>query len=147
MARIRRSPVLLSLVAGFVAACASGAAGPSAAPSAAVPSLSASGTTGQSARPNAPIDSPDEAAGLVVASDPKFKHIGKKDPELIGQCCYYEAARGQDGYRVRITMGWGDCPAGCIEHHTWTFDVSDDGVIKQIGESGDPLPPGGIGSG
>ena len=83
----------------------------------------------------------------MIASDPKFAKVGKKDPDLIGQCCYYEAARGQEGYRVRITMGWGDCPAGCIDHHTWTYEVSEDGEITVIAQSGDPVPPGGIPNG
>jgi hypothetical protein len=145
MAAVRRLSAVL-LVMATVAACASGAAGPSAVPSAARPSMVASPITGPSAKPTGPVDTPEEAAQVVINSDQRFKDVGRKDPELIGQCCYYEAARGQDGYRVRITMGWGDCPAGCIDHHVWTYEVSDDGEITLIGESGDPVPPGGIGN-
>jgi hypothetical protein len=145
MAAVHRLSAVL-LVMATVAACASGAAGPSAAPSAARPSLVASPITGQSAKPTGPVDTPEEAAQVVINSDQRFKDVGRKDAELIGQCCYYEAARGQDGYRVRITMGWGDCPAGCIDHHVWTYEVSNDGEIKLIGESGDAVPPGGIGN-
>jgi hypothetical protein len=131
-----------------LAGCASGAApAPSARPSAAAPSLVASPLTGGSAKPGGPVETPDEAAQLVIASDSKFEKVGKKDPELIGQCCFYEAARGQEGFRVRITVGWGDCPAGCIDRHTWTYDVSQNGEIKLIGQSGDPVPPGGIPNG
>lgn len=137
-----RRLALLTVVSVLVAACSSGAAAPSAAP-AAPPSLLASPISG-SAGPGGAIETPDEAAELVVASDSKFKNVGRKDPNLIGQCCYYEAARGQDGYRVRITMGWGDCPAGCIDRHTWTYEVSTEGEIKLIDQSGSPVPPGGI---
>jgi hypothetical protein len=133
------------LLAGLLAGCASGAAPvPSSGPSGTAPSFAASPTTGASAKPANPIENPDEAAQLVLASDAKFDKIGKKDPNLIGQCCYYEAVRGQEGYRVRITVGWGDCPAGCISHHTWTYDVSQAGDIRLIGQSGDAVPPGGI---
>jgi hypothetical protein len=138
----------LLVLAAVIGGCASGAA-PAASnpPSAAAPSLVASPITGGSAGPTGPVDTPEEAAQLVIASDPKFATVGKKDPDLIGQSAYYEAARGQDGYRVRINMGWGDCPSGCIEHHTWTYEVSPDGEIKLIGQSGDPVPPGGIPNG
>lgn len=33
---------------------------------------------------------------------------------------------------------WGDCPAGCIYEHVWTFRVTN-GVAEFIGSSGDPL--------
>jgi hypothetical protein len=134
-------PFVIALV---VAGCASGTApGGKPAPTASGPSPSAATapTTG------AEVDSPEAAARLVLASDPRFANVQKKDPDLIGQCCYYEAVRGQEGFRVRITVGWGDCPAGCIDHHTWTYDVSRDGDISLIGQAGDPVPPGGVPNG
>jgi hypothetical protein len=134
------------LLAILVVACSSGAApAASRAPSASGPP-STSGTPSGEARPSGPIDTPDEAAAAVIASDSRFRNVGEKDPDMIGQCCYYEAATGQDGFRVRITMGWGDCPAGCIESHVWTYQVSRDGAIALIGQSGDQVPPGGIGN-
>jgi hypothetical protein len=151
MARLLRSlaqPRLAFLLcAVFLAGCASAAAPAASRPPSAAPSFIASPSAAGSAAASGPIETPDEAARLVIASDSNFERVGKKDPDAIGQCCYYEAVRGQDGYRVRITMGWGDCPAGCIEHHTWTYAVSGDGVIELIGQSGDPVPPGGIPSG
>jgi hypothetical protein len=143
----RRRAGLLVLLATLLMGCASAAGpAPSTGPSTTT-SSGASSTTGGSAKPEAPIETPDEAARLVIASDSKFERVGKKDPDLIGQCCYYEAVRGQEGFRVRITVGWGDCPAGCIDHHTWTYDVSRDGDVSLIGQAGDPVPPGGVPNG
>jgi hypothetical protein len=145
MSSLRLAALLITLVT-VLSACASGAGPAASSPPTTAPSLVASPITGGSAKPSGPIETPDEAAQLVISSDPKFEKVGEKDPDLIGQCCYYEAARGQEGFRVRITMGWGDCPAGCIDQHTWTYEVSHDGDIRLIGESGDPVPPGGIGN-
>lgn len=43
-----------------------------------------------------------------------------------------------------FSVGWGDCPAGCISRHTWTATVTPDGI--SIEESGAALP-GDAGSG
>jgi hypothetical protein len=139
-----RLATLMIILAAALGACASGAAPAPSSPSKAAPSLSATPTSSASSEGGVQIDTPDEAARLVIASDPNFEKVGKKDPDLIGQCCYYEAVRGQEGFRVRITMGWGDCPAGCIDQHTWTYEVGADGAIRLIGQSGDAVPPGGI---
>jgi hypothetical protein len=37
-------------------------------------------------------------------------------------------------------VGWGDCPAGCINEHRWTYAVSSTGDVDLVDESGDPLP-------
>jgi hypothetical protein len=137
-ARLLAAVLALAIASG----CASGAAprasaGPAGSSSSGAPSggLGGSGCS---------VDTPDEAAELVIASDSRFVKVGKKDPDLIGQCCWYEAAPGQEGFRVQITMGWGDCPAGCINSHVWTYEVSRGGEIQLIGQSGDAVPPGGI---
>ena len=41
---------------------------------------------------------------------------------------------------IEITVGWGDCMAGCIERHVWTYEVSPDGTVELIAEQGDPVP-------
>jgi hypothetical protein len=135
-----RGAALLAVL--LLAGCAGAAAPPGSAGSRSGVTLSPAVGSGGSG----PIDTPDEAAARVIASEPRFKNVHRKDPNLIGQCCWYEAAAGQDGFRVKITMGWGDCPAGCIESHVWTYEVSRSGEIRLVGESGDPVPPGGIGN-
>ena len=116
---------------------------------AATPSPSASGGPAPSASPapsSTTISSPEAAAALVVASDPRFAGIGPKDPNLIGACCWWEASAGRDGYKVGIEIGWGDCPAGCINRHDWTFSVTTAGVVTLVSEQGPPVPSG-VGAG
>lgn len=40
-----------------------------------------------------------------------------------------------------FSHGWGDCPSGCIQRHSWTVTVGQDGTIH-VAESGSPLDPG-----
>jgi len=40
-----------------------------------------------------------------------------------------------------LTLGWGDCPAGCIYKHYWLFSVTD-GSVTLIDEGGDQLTSG-----
>lgn len=44
--------------------------------------------------------------------------------------------------RLRYTFeyGFGDCPAGCINRHSWKFDVNRDGTVTFVEEEGDSLP-------
>jgi hypothetical protein len=39
------------------------------------------------------------------------------------------------GWRLRYSIGYGDCPAGCGGRTTWTFDVAADGSVVYIGRS------------
>jgi hypothetical protein len=45
-----------------------------------------------------------------------------------------------EGWRLDYSVGFGDCPAGCIYRHTWSFAVSGDGVVTFLGRSGEPPP-------
>lgn len=136
-----RSPLALILgLAVAIAACSGGAA--STAPSPAASSAVAPSSAAPAAS-DGPA-SPEEAAELVLASDPLFAGFGPKDPDVIGQCCWHEVTETSDGYRVLIHAGWGDCPSGCIEKHEWTFDVSRSGEVTLVEESGDPVPADGI---
>jgi hypothetical protein len=109
---------------------------------------SSSAATGgdSSATPGAdgPVTTPEDAVAAVVAAHPEFEGIGPFDPDLIGGCCWYTAAPRDGGYEVVFRIGWGDCPAGCISEHQWTFLVGVDGGVELAGEGGDPIPPGGI---
>jgi hypothetical protein len=112
-------------VAALVAACGGAASTPSPSP--------------------AVIDSAAAAARAVVAKMPLLEGIPAKDPDLIGQANWYEAtpseaAKPPVAWRVVFRVGWGDCPAGCIDEHTWTYDVGADGSVTFVAESGPALP-------
>lgn len=96
-----------------------------------------------------PVTSPEEATARVQAEHPEFAGLGPLDPDLIGACCWSEAKAVEGGYQVVFTVGWGDCPAGCINRHRWTFAVAPGGEVGLIGEEGPEVPanvmPGGAG--
>lgn len=128
----------------LLAACA-----PSAIPSpSGAPGSSPSGSLAPSGSP-APttITSPEAAATLVLASDTRFAGIGKQDPNLIGQCCSYLAVPAAGGYAVTVEIGWGDCPAGCIDRHHWTYTVTTNSTVHLDREDGPPVPAGVPGPG
>lgn len=80
------------------------------------------------------------AARLALGEQPRFAGIGPIDPNLIGQAAWYEVTETDDGWKVMIRIGWGDCPAGCINEHRWTYAVDRDGKVDLLGEVGDDLP-------
>lgn len=45
------------------------------------------------------------------------------------------------GWRLDYSVGFGDCPSGCIHRHTWSFAVGADGEVRYLGASGAPAPP------
>jgi hypothetical protein len=81
-----------------------------------------------------------EAVDLVLQQNPLFAATAPRDPEVIGQADWYEVHETAEGWQVEIRMGWGDCPAGCINEHRWTYAVSSTGDVDLVEESGDPLP-------
>jgi hypothetical protein len=120
--------VVLAVVSALaVGACAGVAASPTPPP---VPSLG-------------PVTTPDGAVAAVVAHEPRLTGIGPLDPELIGQSSWYEVmpASGVGAFLVKVTVGWGDCPAGCINGHTWLYAVLPDGTVTLQSEEGDVVPP------
>ena len=138
----RTLPAILLLAALGLVACTSG--GGASAP----PSVSPTGSPlipdsgAPSAPADGPITSPEEAWAAVVAAEPRFANIGPLDPELIGQSAWYEVmpASGVGAFVVSVTVGWGDCPSGCIDKHTWQYAVAPDGTVTLQSESG-PEPP------
>ena len=84
----------------------------------------------------------EDAVRLVLAHEDRFAGIGPRDPDLIGQAAYYEVVESDAGWRVQVYMGWGDCPAGCIDHHAWTYEVTRAGEVRLLSEEGDPLAQG-----
>ena len=136
----RRHLVGLALTLA-VAACGAGST-PSPTPAAGSPTPLPSPTPTAAA---AGVTSAAQAAALVLASDPRFGAIRPADPDVIGGCCSYEAVDAQGGYEVTVKVGWGDCPAGCINQAQWQFHVDPDGTISTIGQTGDggaPVPQG-----
>jgi hypothetical protein len=142
-----------------LAACSGSAAGtlapsggsgqPSAGAASAQASASAqpSGETSSSPAAAGPVTTPEEAAEEVMILDPRFAGLGPKDSNLIGACCFYEATTTADGFQVNIELGWGDCPAGCINRHRWVYAVGRDGTTTLLSETGDPVPSGFPGGG
>lgn len=137
MNRRRAILVLAAAIVLIVAACTSGGVGPTAtAPGSPAPPAT------PTAPPPAPITTPEQAAQLVLAADPRFRGIGPYDPNAIGQAAWYEARAEGDRFRVVVRIGWGDCPAGCIDEHRWTYAVNRDGTVRLIEETGPSIPPG-----
>ncbi|MDP9469028.1 MAG: carboxypeptidase-like regulatory domain-containing protein [Chloroflexota bacterium] len=87
----------------------------------------------------APVTAAD-AVRLALAQQDRFRGIGPLDQNLIGQAAWYEVAPSGDGWEVLIRIGWGDCPAGCINQHRWTYAVGRDGAVELANEEGDALP-------
>ena len=87
------------------------------------------------------ISSPADAAAIVIASDPAFAGAIQLTPDVIGASKWWTAeSLATGGYRVELTIGWGDCQAGCINKHVWTFDVDVNGVLTLVGGAGDEVP-------
>jgi hypothetical protein len=100
-----------------------------------------------------PVTTAEEAVAAVLAQEPRLAGIGPRDPELIGQSAWYEVmpASGVGAFLVTVRVGWGDCPAGCIDEHSWTYAVLPDGTVDLQSEGGPEVPadawpmPGGAG--
>jgi hypothetical protein len=110
------------------------------------PAASTAPTAPPSARPTptpivAPVGTPEQAAAVVIASNPLFAGAIQLTPDVIGGSKWWTATPlAGGGYTIELTVGWGDCPAGCINRHAWTFDVQPDGSVKLVKESGEPVP-------
>ena len=80
------------------------------------------------------------AARLALGEEARFAGIGPLDESLIGQASWFDVTEVDDGWEVLIRIGWGDCPAGCIHEHRWTYGVGRDGRVELLNEVGDDLP-------
>lgn len=141
--RPARATVFLPLIVSVVVACSAGAgvAGGAASGS---PSATGQSSPGGTAHPGAtPIGTADAAFAAVRARSPWFDGIGQKNPDVIGQAAWWEAtAAAGDAWAVTVSVGWGDCQAGCIDHHAWQWLVAPDGATTFQSETGSPLPDG-----
>jgi len=126
---------LLISIALSAAACSSGSS----------PSVAPVESRGASPAPSAagPVTTEADAVARVVEQEPRFAGITKRDPDLIGQASWYEVAPAREagGLVVTIRVGWGDCPSGCIEEHTWVYAVAPDGAVTLQSEGGTDVPP------
>jgi hypothetical protein len=137
--------IVVVLVAGLVAAACGGVAG-SVVPSGGDPSSAAVPSREL-------VTTPEGAIAAVIAREPRLTGITELDPNLIGQGTFYEVtpASGVGAFLVAVTVGWGDCQAGCIDEHEWLYAVQPDGTVILQSESGEPVPndawpsPGGDG--
>lgn len=132
----------IALLAVLALAACGGAAAPSPTP---VPT--AAPTSAPTPKPTpTPVPSPamtpaEAAAAAVIASNPMFAGITPLAPDVIGASRWYVATPlAGGGYAIEVTIGWGDCPAGCIERHVWTYEVKPDGTVTMKSEAGDPVP-------
>ena len=89
----------------------------------------------------APVASLEDAAARAITTDPRFAGATQVQPGSIGLTKWWTGeALDRGAYKIEVTLGWGDCPAGCINRHTWAFEVAADGTVTPKGESGDPVP-------
>jgi hypothetical protein len=109
--------------------------------------LAACGSSGGAASATAPagITTGAGAAAAVATRSPLFDGIGSKDPDVIGASAWWTAtpvgsATPPSAWTVVYEVGWGDCQAGCIDRHTWTYRVGADGSVTFQSEDGAALP-------
>ena len=102
----------------------------------------ASATPPGSTLPPGGVTTPEQAVARVVAAEPRLTGIAPFDTGLIGQSSWYtvEPASGVGAFVVTVQVGWGDCPAGCINEHSWVFAVAPDGAVSMVSESGPAVP-------
>lgn len=100
------------------------------------------GQTPEPTHPPIPITEAD-AVARVIAHEPRFAGITRRDPNLIGQANWFEVqeASGVGAYIVTMRVGWGDCPAGCMDEHRWIYVIAPTGAVSLQSESGPPTPP------
>ena len=107
--------------------------------------LAACDAGGSSPAATAPATTAADAVSIVRAGNPLFDGLEEKDPDLIGQGSYWTAdprgtATPPDEWTVTFVVGWGDCQAGCIDEHEWTWLVPVSGPPQLLDDTGSPLP-------
>jgi hypothetical protein len=108
-------------------------------PSSATPGATSPGFTAAPSGPTT-VNAAEAAVAAVQARTPWFDGVGPKNLTLIGQSAWWTAVPLAGGWNVTINVGWGDCPAGCIDHHQWRWRVAADGTVTFIGETGAAVP-------
>jgi hypothetical protein len=57
----------------------------------------------------------------------------------IGGSNDIDAQLNDEYINYKFSLGWGDCPSGCIYHHFWEFNVNFNGRVEYLGSYGDPI--------
>jgi hypothetical protein len=91
-----------------------------------------------------PIASPEDAHAAVLAAGGPFAEFTYNDGALIGATKYYDV-KGEPGssasWVVVYTYGWNDCSAGCINGHSFVYQVDPlTGAAIFDSQQGDALP-------
>ncbi len=153
----RRSParpglsLLVALAALSAAACSPGPGFPATSPSGpAAATASPSPAPGSPTSSTGPAASPTriaaaaDAFAVVRARSPYFDAVEARDPQRVGQAAWWTATPStpgtSGGWVVTVSVGWGDCPAGCIDSHVWRWSVAADGATTLVDETGPALP-------
>jgi Carboxypeptidase regulatory-like domain len=107
-----------------------------------VAACASSGSSGGPSPSPVMVTTPEAAVARVVDHEPRLAGIGPQNPDAIGQASWYEVtpASGVGAFVVQVRIGWGDCPAGCMDEHRWTYGVAPDGTVRVVAESGPPVP-------
>jgi hypothetical protein len=89
-----------------------------------------------------PVTTPDQAVARVILAEKRLTGIAPRNPDAIGQPTWYELApaSGVGAFVVTVRIGWGDCPAGCIDEHVWHYAVAPDGAVSVVSEEGPSVP-------
>ncbi|MCX5978400.1 MAG: hypothetical protein NTW70_02780 [Chloroflexi bacterium] len=91
-----------------------------------------------------PIASPADAHAAVLAAGGPFDEFTYNDGALIGATKYYDV-KGEPGsdaiWIVVYTYGWNDCESGCINGHSFVYQVDPlTGAATFDSHQGDVLP-------
>lgn len=91
-----------------------------------------------------PIATPEDAHAAVLADGGPFDEFTYNDGALIGTTKYYDV-KGDVGsaatWIVVYTYGWNDCEAGCINAHSFVYQVDPlTGAATFDSHQGDVLP-------
>jgi hypothetical protein len=91
-----------------------------------------------------PIATPEDAHAAVLAAGGPFADFSLNDGALIGADKYYDV-KGDPGssaiWIVVYTYGWNDCLAGCINGHSFVYQVDPlTGTATFDSHQGDELP-------
>ena len=90
----------------------------------------------------AEVSSPGDAAALVIATNPIFAGALPETRHDRRSKRWSATPLTTRGYEITMTVGWGDCMAGCIERHVWTTPFA--GRDRRSDrEQGDPVPAEG----
>ena len=91
-----------------------------------------------------PIATPEDAHAAVLAAGGAFGEFTYNDGALIGATRYYDV-KGEPGsaaiWIVVYTYGWNDCESGCINGHSFVYQVDPlTGAATFDSHQGDVLP-------